>query len=84
MIIASAADFRARTKRRLPKFLYDYLGGGDGSEAGIRRNEDAFDEIQLTPRVLVNVEKRDLSTPLFGKKWALPFGTAPIYRRGRR
>ena len=78
MIIASVADFRALAKRRLPKFVFDYLDGGAGSEAGIRRNEDAFDEIQLTPRMLINVEKRDLSTTLFGKKWALPFGTAPI------
>ena len=78
MIIASVADFRTLAKRRLPKFVFDYMDGGAGSEAGIRRNEDAFDEIQLTPRMLVNVEQRDLSTNLFGKKWALPFGTAPI------
>lgn len=78
MIIASVADFRALAKRRLPKFVFDYLDGGAGSEAGIRRNELAFDEIQLMPRMLVNVEKRDLSTALFGKKWSLPFGTAPI------
>jgi isopentenyl diphosphate isomerase/L-lactate dehydrogenase-like FMN-dependent dehydrogenase len=28
--------------------------------------------------MLINVERRDFSTTLFGKKWALPFGTAPI------
>ena len=67
MIRASVADFRALAKRRLPKFVFDYMDGGAGSEAGIRRNEDAFDEIQLTPRMLINVEKRDLSTTLFGK-----------------
>jgi len=78
MIIASVADFRALAKRRLPKFVFDYMDGGAGSEAGIRRNETAFDEIQLKPRMLINVEKRDLSTTLFGKKWSLPFGTAPI------
>ncbi len=78
MIIASVADFRALAQRRLPKFAFDYLDGGAGSEAGIRQNEAAFDELQLKPRMLINVEKRDLSTTLFGKKWALPFGTAPI------
>ncbi len=78
MIIASVADFRRLAKRRLPKFVFDYMDGGAGSEAGIRRNEDAFDELLLRPRMLINVEKRDLSTTLFGKKWALPFGTAPI------
>jgi len=28
--------------------------------------------------MLVNIEQRDLSTNLFGRRWALPFGAAPI------
>jgi isopentenyl diphosphate isomerase/L-lactate dehydrogenase-like FMN-dependent dehydrogenase len=78
MKIASIADFRPRAKRRLPKFAFDYLDGGAGSEAGVRRNEQAFEAVALRPRMLVNVERRDLSTALFGRKWSAPFGTAPI------
>jgi isopentenyl diphosphate isomerase/L-lactate dehydrogenase-like FMN-dependent dehydrogenase len=78
MIYASVSDFRARAQRRLPKFAFDYLDGGAGDEAGLRRNLEAFDALSLTPRMLVNIEHRDLATTLFGKKWAAPFATAPI------
>ncbi len=78
MNIACVSDLRPRAKRRLPKFVFDYLDGGAGSEAGVRRNERAFDELTLKPRALVNIETRELKTSLFGRDWAAPFGIAPI------
>ena len=72
------SEFRARAKRKLPKFAFDYLDGGAGTEAGIRRNEQAFEDIVFKPRALVNVETRDLATTLFGRRWAAPFGIAPV------
>ncbi|HWA38194.1 MAG TPA: alpha-hydroxy acid oxidase, partial [Burkholderiales bacterium] len=41
-------------------------------------NRAAFREWSFVPRVLVNVAKRDLSTELFGRRYALPFGIAPM------
>src|SRR5437764_14372835 len=78
MSFECVSDLRLRAKRRLPKFVFDYLDGGAGSEAGVRRNERAFEELMLKPRALVNIESRDLSTNLFGRRWAAPFGIAPI------
>lgn len=78
MRIASVSDFRTRAKRRMPRFAFDYLDGGAGDESGVRRNVEAFEAIRLKPRMLVNVERIDLSTTLFGRSWNLPFGTAPI------
>jgi isopentenyl diphosphate isomerase/L-lactate dehydrogenase-like FMN-dependent dehydrogenase len=78
MVIASVSDFRTRARRRIPKFAFDYLDGGAGDEKGIARNIEAFDEIRLLPRMLVNTEQIDLSTIFFGRKWDAPFGTAPI------
>jgi (S)-mandelate dehydrogenase len=78
MNIACVSDLRPRAKRRLPKFVFDYLDGGAGSEAGVKRNERAFDELTLKPRALVNIETRELKTSLFGRDWAAPFGIAPI------
>jgi (S)-mandelate dehydrogenase len=78
MSMACVSDFRARARRRLPKFVFDYLDGGAGSEAGLRRNEEAFDQLLLKPRALVNIDQLDLSTTLFGRTWTLPFATAPI------
>lgn len=78
MQLTCVSDLRARAERRLPKFVFDYLDGGAGSEAGLRRNEQAFNDLLLKPRALVNVETRDLSTTLFGRTWAAPFGIAPV------
>jgi (S)-mandelate dehydrogenase len=78
MDLLCVSDFRARAKRKLPKFAFDYLDGGAGTEAGLRRNEQAFEDIVFRPRALVNVETRDLATTLFGRRWAAPFGIAPI------
>jgi isopentenyl diphosphate isomerase/L-lactate dehydrogenase-like FMN-dependent dehydrogenase len=78
MPIATISDLRPLAKRRLPRFVFDYLDGGAGDEKGVMRNMAAFDKYLLKPRMLMNVEERDLSTALMGKKWALPFGTAPI------
>ena len=78
MAITCVSDLRPLAKRRLPKFVFDYLDGGAGAEAGVERNERAFDALMLEPRALVNIESRDLATSLFGKRWAAPFGIAPI------
>jgi len=78
MQLACVSDLRLRAKRRLPHFVFDYLDGGAGGEAGVRRNEQAFNDLLLNMRALVNVETRDLSTRLFGRTWAAPFGVAPV------
>src|SRR5689334_21283874 len=74
MAIATISDLRPLAKRRLPRFVFDYLDGGAGGEKGLQRNLDAFDEILLKPRMLMDVEERDFSTTLLGRKWSLPFG----------
>jgi isopentenyl diphosphate isomerase/L-lactate dehydrogenase-like FMN-dependent dehydrogenase len=78
MTIATISDLRPLAKRRLPRFVFDYLDGGAGDEKGVQRNLDAFNDILLKPRMLMDVEDRDFSTTLMGKRWSLPFGTAPI------
>jgi (S)-mandelate dehydrogenase len=78
MAIASVSDFRTRAQRRMPKFAFDYLDGAAGDEKGAARNIQAFDEVRLLPRMLVNTETLDISTTFFGRKWNAPFGTAPV------
>jgi (S)-mandelate dehydrogenase len=76
--ITCVDDFRTLAKRRIPRFAFDYLDGGAGHEIGLRRNVEAFDALKLMPRMLVNVDKIDTSTTFFGRKWSMPFATAPI------
>ena len=80
-------DLRKLAKKRLPRIAYDFIEGGVEDEVGIDRNEQAFRELQLVPRYLVDVSKRDQTTTLFGRTYSHPFGIAPtglasLFRHG--
>jgi L-lactate dehydrogenase (cytochrome) len=86
MIISSPSDFREAARRRLPRFLFDYVDGGANDEVTLRRNVSDLAEIALTQRVLQGVGEVDLTTTLFGEKQSLPVilgpvGIAGMYRR---
>jgi L-lactate dehydrogenase (cytochrome) len=76
--IASVADFRDAARRRLPRFLFDYIDGGSYSEVTLRRNAEDLADIALRQRVLRDVAKIDLSTTLFGREIAMPVGLGPV------
>jgi isopentenyl diphosphate isomerase/L-lactate dehydrogenase-like FMN-dependent dehydrogenase len=75
---ASIEDLRRMARRRIPRFAFDLVDGGAESERNMRRNAEAFEEIALTPRYMVDVSRIDTGTGLFGRQFALPFGMAPI------
>jgi L-lactate dehydrogenase (cytochrome) len=78
MIIASAQDFREAARRRLPRFLFEYMDGGSYAEVTLKRNVEDLSNVALRQRVLRDVSQLDLSTELFGQKLALPVALAPI------
>ena len=78
MDFASTADFRAAAKRRLPRFLFDYVEGGAGMEETLRRNVDDLAGLMLRQRVLRDVSAVDPSTNLFGRHMPLPVALGPI------
>lgn len=78
MIVASVSDFREAARRRLPRFLFEYIDGGSYAEVTLRNNVADLSEIPLRQRVLRDVSNLDLSTELFGAKQALPVALAPI------
>ena len=57
---------------------FAYIAGGSGSESTMRTNRDSFEAVRIVPRMLRNVEERDTSIELFGKKLPSPFLLAPI------
>jgi len=75
---ANATDYRELARRRLPRFLFDYLDGGSYAEATLRRNVADLEAIALRQRVLRDVSRLDLSTNLFGQEMRLPIALAPI------
>nr|WP_302053869.1 FMN-dependent L-lactate dehydrogenase LldD [Sphingomonas tagetis] len=65
-------------RRRLPRFLFDYIDGGSYAEVTLRRNIADLEQVALRQRVLNDVARLDLSTELFGQRMALPVALAPI------
>ncbi|HYE49128.1 MAG TPA: alpha-hydroxy-acid oxidizing protein, partial [Azospirillaceae bacterium] len=72
------SDFRDLARRRLPRFLFDYIDGGSFDELTLRRNTSDLQAIALRQRVLKDVSRIDLSTDVLGQRWELPVGLGPI------
>ena len=49
---ADVEDLRAIAKRRTPTPAFDYVDGAAGNEATARRAREAFDAVELVPKVL--------------------------------
>src|SRR5207253_6599338 len=75
---ASVADYRALARARLPHFLFEYLDGGSYDEVTLRRNVEDLRAVALKQRVLRDVSAIELSTELFGQRWAMPAGLGPV------
>lgn len=75
---ASIDDLAALARRRLPRMVFDFLDGGAGTEASLRRNREALAQVTLWPRYFRDVSRRDSSVELFGRRYAAPVGVAPI------
>ena len=76
--IHSLEDARKLAKKRLPKMFFDFIDGAAGDEKLSELNSSALDQIRLEPKVLRNVEKRNLNKKIFGIEYDLPFGFAPM------
>lgn len=78
MKAASAIDYREIARRKLPRFLFEYIDGGSYDEVTLGANRDDLKRIALRQRVLRDVSGIDLSTTLFGQKMSMPVALAPI------
>jgi L-lactate dehydrogenase (cytochrome) len=73
----SIAEMRRLAKHALPRPIFDFADGGAEDERTLRRNEAAFEQIDLLPRPLNGAASRDLSIELFGKRLAMPIVLGP-------
>jgi L-lactate dehydrogenase (cytochrome) len=74
----SIGDLRRLARRRLPAAALGYLEGGGEDEWTMRRNREAFGQVELVPRVLRAVSQPDTATTVLGTRMPLPFALAPI------
>lgn len=74
----SVSDYREVARKRLPTQLFDYLDGGSYAERTLHDNVEAFGRLKLRQRVLRDVSAIDTSAEVFGERWTIPAGLAPV------
>lgn len=75
-------DLRARTHRRMPRFVLEYLEGGAEDEATLAREREVLGELRFIPRTLVDVGDRTPEHDVFGVKAPMPLIVAPTGLNG--
>lgn len=51
---------------------------GTGEDVAVSRNRTGLDNVTLLPQFLKGEQTQETETELFGRKYALPFGVAPV------
>jgi L-lactate dehydrogenase (cytochrome) len=82
MIAASVGDYRELARRRLPRYLFDYIDGGSFAEQTLASNVADLARVTLRQRVLRDVSKVDLSTTILGQPIAMPVALGPVGMAG--
>jgi L-lactate dehydrogenase (cytochrome) len=78
MTPASIDDFRELARRRLPRFLFDYIDGGSYAEETLRANEADLQRLKVRQRVMRDVTDINLATTMMGHDVSFPVALAPI------
>ncbi|RQU52559.1 alpha-hydroxy acid oxidase [Burkholderia cenocepacia] len=74
----SLHDFEAAARRVLPRPIFGYVSGAAEDNRTRDDNRAVFDEYGFATRVLRNVSQRQQTVELFGRRYASPFGIAPM------
>ncbi len=72
------ATLEQRASAAMPPSVLGYVQGGCGDEFTQNNNADAFRHWGMTPRMMVDCSKRDLSVELFGMRLPSPIFMAPV------
>lgn len=72
------AELERRFESEVDPIPRDYVSAGAGAEDTMRENLEAFRRWRIVPRMLTNVETRDLTTSVLGATMPAPVMLAPI------
>jgi len=75
-------DLRSAAKRRLPKWIFEFVDLGAEDNLASRNNVDAFRRLKLRGRALVDMSGRKLGSSIFGAGTTLPLAIAPTGAAG--
>lgn len=65
-------------RERLGPGPFWYVAGGAGAGATVRANRDAFERVQIVPRMLTNATERHLGVSVLGTELPAPVMLAPV------
>lgn len=68
----SVEILKKRARKIIPKGGYDYIVSGSGDEWTLHQNVSAFNDFQVYPRVLTNLEDPQTETEFLGIKTTMP------------
>ena len=72
------ADFEALALARLPAGIGAYYSGAANDEVTLADNVAAFGRWRFMPRIGVEIDGRDPSVDVLGRRWPTPFMVAPM------
>ena len=82
VVIYDIDDLESRAQAVIPQGGFDYIRGGAETENTMKRNEMAFDMVDIYPRVLTGVNQPDTETSILGIDISLPVIVAPAAAHG--
>lgn len=74
----SLEDFHAAARSYLPRMIYGFISGSVERGAAAKMAAEAYDHYAFVPRILRDVADRDCGITLFGHRYSVPFGIAPM------
>lgn len=75
--ITNNEDLRQLAMRRAPRAIFDYVDRGSYDGATLRANRTDLDALKLRQRVMIDVDRRSLTTTLLGQPATMPVALAP-------
>ncbi|MCM6005629.1 FMN-dependent L-lactate dehydrogenase LldD [Klebsiella pneumoniae] len=82
MIVSAPSDYREAARRRLPRFLFDYIDGGAVAENTMHANAAELASVALRQRVLCGAGEPTLATTILDDAWAMPVALGPVGATG--
>ncbi|MFM6976360.1 MAG: alpha-hydroxy-acid oxidizing protein [Sphingobacteriaceae bacterium] len=78
----SVDDLRNLAKKRIPKFVFEYVDGGCNEDVNLIKNTAELRAVELKPYYLSKHTGSSMKTELFGHEYDAPFGIAPVGLQG--
>lgn len=75
----SVPEFLKVSKKKLPKFVFDFIDGAAGEECAAKLNVESFKKVKIIPSMRFESESSfNLDTNVLGLNYSAPFGVSPL------